>query len=94
VPLATAALRAQFAGSTSKFTQMEWQRFQESNPNLDTDPRAIEKMFAFAKKIYHLQSSEQKALNLYKQTGEPIDQFPAWWNSRLQKSGWLPKDDK
>ncbi len=91
VPLATAALRAQFAGSTSKFTQMEWQRFQESNPNLDTDPRAIEKMFAFAKKIYHLQSQEQSALNLYKQTNEPIDRFPAWWNSQLQKHGWLPK---
>lgn len=93
VPLATAALRAQFAGSTSKFTQMEWQRFQESNPNLDTDPRAIEKMFAFAKKIYHLQSQEQSALNLYKQTGEDIDKFPAWWNGQLQKHGWLPKSE-
>lgn len=93
VTLATAALRAQFAGSTSKFTQMEWQRFQEANPNLDTDPRAIEKIFAFAKKVYHLQSQEQKALNLYKQTGEPIDQFPAWWTGKLQEHGWLPKPE-
>ncbi len=70
----------QAMGGSGRISQAEFKVFQANNPNLDTDPRAIEKVFNFASKVYSRDKSEQDALAKYKGVpGADITAFPNWW---------------
>jgi hypothetical protein len=70
----------QAMGGSGRISQAEFKVFQQNNPNLDTDPRAIEKVFNFATKVYQRDKSEQDALSGYKRIpGADITAFPNWW---------------
>ena len=79
----------QFLEGGGRFTNLEFKTFNERNPNLDTDPRAIDKIYNFIQHVSHLTVGEQAALSLYRKSSAPIEDFPAWWSKRLQNSGMV-----
>src|SRR5262249_26890929 len=88
---ATTQMR-QFLEGGGRFTNLEFKTFNERNPNLETDPRAIEKIFNFISRVSRVTYQEQQALGMYKhlaaQPGGPdITNFPAFWNQQLIKNG-------
>lgn len=75
-------------GGSGRITQAEFKVFQQNNPNLDTDPRAIEKIYNFGTKVFQRDKSEQDAFSNYKKVpGADITQFPNYWASQLQSQG-------
>jgi hypothetical protein len=78
----------QAMGAGGRITQAEFKVFQSNNPNLDTDPRAIEKIYNFATKVYERDKSEQDALGNYKRVpGADMAQFPNYWSGELNRRG-------
>lgn len=71
----------------SRITQAEFKVFQQNNPNLTTDPRAIEKIYNFATKVYQRDRSEQEEFNKFKTSGKDITTFPNYWQGNLEKQG-------
>lgn len=71
----------------SKLSQMEFKSFNENNPNIDTDPRAINEIFNFWTKLYNRDSAEQQGLNQHLAEGKDISQWPAQWQQQLQSRG-------
>lgn len=92
VPAATQAMRQAFGG-VQRFALMEWQKFQDSQPNIKTDPRAIENMFNIMKRVAQLSQLEQEEFNNYKKLNDkdpgqfPLNRFPAYWQDKLVDSG-------
>ncbi len=77
-----------------RFTNAEFLKFQENNPNVNMDPRAIERIFDFNEKQSRIIYNEQEALSKFKKLSEnnpnmKIHEFPAWWNKQLRKAGVL-----
>lgn len=73
-----------------RVTQAEFKVFQANNPNLDTDPRAIQKVYDFATRVYQRDKAEQDALSQYKQIpGADMTQFPNWWANQAEKRGMV-----
>ena len=73
----------QSMGGSGRISQAEFKVFQQNNPNLDTDPRAIEKVFNFATKVYQRDKAEQDAFANFKRIpGADISAFPNWWASQ------------
>lgn len=85
VQQATEQLKQAMGGN--RLAQMEFNVFQKNNPNLDTDPRAIEKIYNFQTGLYNRDLAEQDALSGYKTSGNDITQFPAYWQGELAKRG-------
>lgn len=96
-PIAVGNLRGA-VGSGQRIAQQEVMMFVKQNPNLDTDPRAVQKMFGLYQQLYKTKALEQKALASWAQgaqegqvgsDGKPIriENFPAWWTQQLQKHG-------
>jgi len=80
----------QSLGQGGRITQAEFKVFQHNNPNLDTDPNAIEKVYNFATKVYERDKAEQDALNQYKSSpNADISSFPNWWATQSQKLGYV-----
>lgn len=77
----------QSMGGSGRITQAEFKVFQANNPNIELDPRAIEKIYNFATRVYQRDSGEQQALSAYKQNGGDATQWPAQWTRQLQQSG-------
>ena len=87
VQQATEALK-QALGS-NRIAVMEFDQFQKSNPNLSTDPRAIQKMYQFATKVYQKDAAEQQAFQGYSSAGGDVTQFPAYWQNQMVKRGMI-----
>ena len=75
--------------NSSRMSQMEFAEFKRNNPNLDTDPDAIEKIYDFWGKVYNMDHSEQGALNKYLAQGGDISQWPAKWQDEAQRLGFF-----
>lgn len=84
---ATEALRNLLIGS--RMTNLEFEQFQKNNPNLDTDPRAIEKMLAFTTRVERLAREEQQEFAKYK---GPIKDWPATWAKMADERGLVLKE--
>lgn len=83
-------IREQLQGvGASRLSQMEFQAFTENNPNIDTDPRAIEKIFNFWTKLYQQDHAEQTELNRYLKDGGDISEWPARWQDIAQQRGYI-----
>ena len=87
VQQSTEALK-QALGS-NRIALIEFNTFQKANPNLGSDPRAIEKMYNFVTRVYQRDAAEQKAFNDYRQSGQDILNFPAYWQQESQRQGWI-----
>lgn len=77
----------QAIGGQGRLTNLEFATFKDSNPNLDTDPRAVEKMLTFFDRVADLPILENKYLAAY-QLGfnkSPKDfkpeEFESRWNA-------------
>lgn len=68
-----------------RITQAEFQEFRKNNPNIDTDPRAIEKIFNFWTQTHNRNVEEQKQLSSFKGN---IGDWPAVWQDRQQQLGY------
>ena len=65
VPHSMELLR-QTLGGQGRITNLEFEKFAAANPNLETDPKALEKIFNFSKKLNDLAKLEAYALEEYK----------------------------
>lgn len=79
----------QAIGGQGRLTNLEFEQFLHSNPNLDTDPRAIEKILGMSQKIYRLKLAEQRGLDAWVAAGHQPGEFPAAWTAKLLQRGIL-----
>ncbi len=75
-----------------RITQAEFQIFQKANPNLELDPRALEKIYGFAKKVHARDFSEQQAFQGWVDQGNDPASFQADWAKRMEKKPNLVKE--
>ena len=75
--------------ATSKVAVSEFNAFTKNNPNLDTDPRAIEKIFNFWSKVQGVNRVEQSELNKYVAAGGNIAEWPEKWQQIAQERGYV-----
>lgn len=81
-------IREQLQGiGGSRLSQMEFQSFQKNNPNLDTDPRAIDKIFNFWTRLYNRDTMEQGELNNHLESGKGLSSWPATWQKIMRERG-------
>jgi hypothetical protein len=73
--------------SMSKMAVSEYNSFTKNNPNLDTDPRAIEKIFNFWSGVQNTNRLEQTEMNSYLAKGGNISEWPAKWQEIAEKKG-------
>ena len=88
-------IRTQLEGiGGSRLSQQEFDTFQKNNPNIDTDPRAIDKIFNFWTRIYNRDATEQSQLNEYLEKGGKLSQWPAEWQKRARQLGFFKPEIK
>jgi hypothetical protein len=69
-------------GGSGRITQAEFKVFQQNNPNIELDPKAITKIYDFAEKTHRRNVAEQASLNSYLKDGGNISQWPSEWTRR------------
>ena len=82
-------------GMGGRMTQAEFQQFLKVNPNLSTDPGAINKLFGFLERTQSRNVAEQQQRSQFiKGGGNPSD-WPAKWANTLQTQGYnkVPTND-
>lgn len=78
-------IKAALAGiGGSRINQIEFEHFTENNPNIDTDPNAIDKIFKFWNHIYQMNKDEQSSLRAHVKAGGDIQDWPTKWQDMLQ----------
>lgn len=76
----------------SRLSQQEFKVFNQNNPNLSTDPRAIDKIFGFWTRVYNRDVQQQAAFNAFrKQPGADIQDFPAYWTKYQLDQGIIKR---
>lgn len=74
----------------SRLNQQEFKVFSANNPNLDTDPRAIEKIFNFWTRVHNRDFAEQQALaEASKRPGFDVTSWPAQWQKQMRDTGMV-----
>lgn len=73
------------AGAGQRFTQAEFQQFQKANPNLDLDPKAIEKINNFVMENYRRVVAEQEFIANEKDKGVPIEKIRVNWERKRRE---------
>jgi hypothetical protein len=82
-------------GKGAQGNRIAMQLFIKNNPNIDTDPRAIEKIFNFQTQLHNQLKAQSDAYQQYKKTpgNNPAD-FPNWWASEAIKRGFVTPEIK
>jgi hypothetical protein len=84
VQSATLAMGTLFRGT--RWTQQEWLRMQDANPNLNTSPGALTKMFRFIDRIATMTQHEQQAWADYRSDDKnDLLRWEARWNKFAQE---------
>lgn len=78
----------QSMGGAGRIAQAEFKVFQANNPNLDTDPSAVKKIFDFNTKLYNRDLTEQKEMTSYIKDGGDPTQWRPTWSQRQQQLGY------
>lgn len=74
----------------SRINQQEFEAFTKNNPNLETDPRAIDKIFNYWSRQHNYNVAEQEAMNEYLQKpGADITRWPAEWQKIAKSKGMV-----
>lgn len=76
----------------SRFNMQEFVQLLEKNPNITTDPRAIQEIFGLWNKYNSRYQTEQKALDAYKQLGGDIGRWPAVWQGSKFMKDFTPTE--
>lgn len=78
---ATTQMTQAFGGQAgTKASDLRFESFQKSNPNIDTDPDAVKKIMNFMGKVYERDLSEQDAyIKASKQPGFDLRDWPNKW---------------
>jgi hypothetical protein len=76
----------------SHLAQAEFQTFTQNNPNLDTDPRAIEKIMGFWGKLYGQLHDEQQSFEQYRQQGGDLTEWQSHWQQQAIQKGYIKPD--
>lgn len=92
VPNAMNTLRNSL-GNQSRITNMEFGSFQRANPNLETDPKAFDKILSFSHMLMDLKQKEQSAYSTWLENGRDPVAFPEAWTQQLIKRGYVKADD-
>jgi len=77
-------------GSAGRMTQAEFQQFLKVNPNLSTDPRAINKLFDFSEHVHNRNLQEQQAFDQYTAKGGDPSRWSAEWSRRIMQPANTP----
>jgi len=81
----------QSMGGAGRIAQAEFKVFQANNPNIDTDPRASQKIFDFAKRVYNRDRAEQEFLNNFKRNpGADLSTYNNAWANEAENRGFTP----
>ena len=87
------SLKSSLATDTSsggRILQTEFELFRKANPNLDTDPRAIEKVYTFLENQHAKNLREQQeSSNYLKKGGDPAE-WGVEWSKRLTQPSTVP----
>lgn len=75
-------------GGAGRIAQAEFKVFQANNPNLDTDPSAVKKIFDFNTRIFNRDMTEQKEFQQFQKQGNDPSDFPAYWSQRQTALGY------
>lgn len=95
VQSAVEVLKQTLAGAVgSKVNQLEFEKFEENNPKLDTDPRAVEKIYNFMTRIYSMDTTEQSELRDFRANGGRMIDWPNEWAKRAQAQGLIQPQEK
>jgi len=73
----------------SRLAQVEYTSFTQNNPNLNTDPRAIEKIFNFWTSLYKQSHEEQTGMDEHLAKGGDVARWPTIWQDIAQKKGYV-----
>lgn len=83
------------SGKGSQGNRVAMQLFIKNNPNIDTDPRAIEKIFNFQTQLHNQIKAQADAYHQYKDTpGNDPSKFPNYWASEAIKRGFVTPEIK
>ncbi|VTU36999.1 hypothetical protein [Variovorax sp. PBL-E5] len=75
-------------GGQGRISQSEFRVFQANNPNLNTDPNAVRKIFDFNTRLFNADLAEQQAYqNFIKTPGNSPGDFPGFWARQQQQLG-------
>lgn len=84
-------LKQQLTGiGGSRINQQEFVAQLSKNPNLATDPRAVETVFNLWNDFYARDRAEQKALDAYKTSGSDIGRWPSVWADSEYMKNFAP----
>lgn len=75
-------------GGAGRIAQAEFKVFQANNPNLDTDSRAVRKIFDFNTRLYQRDLAEQKSFNEHVDAKKDPAKFPLEWSAQQAKQGF------
>ena len=78
----------QSMGGAGRITQAEFKVFQVNNPNLDTDSRAVRKIFDFNTRVFQRDLAEQQAFNKHVDSGGDPAKFPLAWSGDQASAGF------
>jgi uncharacterized protein YukE len=83
------------SGKGSQGNRVSMDLFIKNNPNLETDPRAIEKIFNFLTQQHNQLLDESKTYQQYKAapSNDPT-QFPNYWAQEMIKRGYVQPEIK
>jgi hypothetical protein len=82
-------------GKGSQGNRVAMQLFIKNNPNIETDPRAIEKIFNFQTTLHNQLKEQADAYQKYKETpGNDPSKFPNYWASEAIKRGFVTPEIK
>lgn len=83
------------SGKGSQGNRVSMDLFIKNNPNLETDPRAIEKIFNFLTQQHNQLLDESKTYQQYKTTpGNDPTQFPNYWANEMIRRGYVHPEIK
>lgn len=77
-------------GQAGRMTQAEFQQFLKVNPGLNTDTKAIEKLFSFSEYLHNLNLKEQESYDKYLQAGNDPVRWPVEWAKERAQYKFTP----
>ena len=82
------------SGPGSKGNRIAMELFIKNNPNLPTDPRAIEKIFNFQTGLHNQLLDQSNTYQTYKDKGEDVTKFPNYWANQTIQRGYVKPEIK
>lgn len=82
------------AGVQNRIAVQEFLTFLKSNPNIGTDPRAIQEIFNFMRRSAEVGLREQQEFTQWKGAGKPPEDFAAAFSKKLIDEGYIDTKER